>query len=132
MTPPRRFAAAASKFPCKRTSRTQTPSVDLALFIRARSQNRRAGRTNRAACIVPPDSCSVSSSSSACRFVSLACKAFRRQVFVGPAADLVEGRQEGTACIGQLVGDCERWTFVDGAADEAGLRERRKSCREHR
>ena len=47
-----------------------------------------------------------------------------RQVFVRSPADLFEGGEKGSAGIRQLVGDRERWTFVDAAADKGGIPER--------
>ena len=47
-----------------------------------------------------------------------------RKVVYCLAADLFERRQQGTACVRQLVGDRDGRALIDGARDEPGIRQR--------
>jgi hypothetical protein len=54
------------------------------------------------------------------------------EVLLGPAADLVERRQQRAPRFGQRVGDGDGRPFVDVARDEPGVTERAESVGEHR
>ena len=54
------------------------------------------------------------------------------KVIFGPAADLCEGGQQGSARVGQGVGDGERRPIRDGAGDEARVGELGEPTGEHR
>ena len=56
----------------------------------------------------------------------------RGEVFLGPAGDLFERGQQRPACVGELVGDGNGWSVVDGAGGEPDVAELGESVGEHR
>ena len=55
-----------------------------------------------------------------------------REILLGPTADLFERREQGTACVGQLVRDGDGRPIIDAAGGEPNVAERAQSIGEHR
>jgi len=53
-------------------------------------------------------------------------------MLLGPAADLLERRQQGAARVGELVDDGDGWPFIDGSADKPRVGQLAEPIGKHR